>query len=60
MKTFLYLFLIFYFSIMFTENLIINKFSVVCELQSPAGCADLANTFTVVVWTFKVAGYSQF
>jgi len=45
---------------MFTENLIINKFIVVCELQSPAVCADLANTFTVVVWTFKVAGYSQF
>lgn len=35
--------LIFYYSTMFTENLI-NKFSVVCGLQSPAVCADLANT----------------
>jgi len=26
---------------MFTENLIINKFSVVCELQSPAGCVQI-------------------
>lgn len=45
---------------MFTENLIINKFSVVCGLQSPAMCAVqiwliLANTFSsLVVGKFRL------
>jgi len=38
MKTFLYLFLIFYFSIMFTENLIINKFRFKFSVAAKSRC----------------------